>query len=89
MTRLEAIQKIRRGERLIVVISAETNGIERDIEVWINYEESCSGFQARRRHEHQSIGPLHLRFWAVSMPDWLHINPKQLLGFIRRNYPRK
>lgn len=88
MTRLEAIKSIRRGERLEKDFSAKLYGIERDIEVWISYSKNCSGFQARRRHEHHTIGPIHLRFWSVAYPHWLHITPKQLLGFIRRNYPR-
>lgn len=88
MTRLEAIRAIRRGERLEKDFSAKLYGIERDIEVWISKEDSCN-FQKRRKHEHKTIGPLHLRFWSVAYPHWLHITSKQLLGFIRRNYPRK
>lgn len=88
MTRLEAIRAIRRGGKLEVDYSAKLYGIERDMEVSISKETTCN-FQKRRRHEHHTIGPLHLRFWAVSTPHWLHITSKQLLGFIRRNYPRK
>lgn len=88
MTRLEAIRAIRRGDRLEKDFSAKLYGIERDIEVWIRKEDTCN-FSKRRRHEHKTIGPIHLRLWAVGNPHWLHITPKQLLGFIRRNYSRK
>lgn len=88
MTRLEAIRAIRKGQRLIVEFSADYHGIERDLEVWVSKEDSCN-FSKTRKHEHQSIGPIHVRLWEVSHPHWLHITPKQLLGFIRRNYSRK
>lgn len=88
MTRLEAIKAIRNGESLTVDFSAKLYGIERDIEIWIRKENSCN-FQKRRKQEHKTIGPIHLRLWSVASPHWLHITPKQLLGFIRRNFTRK
>jgi hypothetical protein len=88
MTRLEAIRRIRNGERLIKQFWPDWDGVERELEVWINHQDHCD-FRRSRQDEHSRIGPLHLRFWSVSWPHWIHITPKQLLGFIRRNYPRK
>lgn len=89
MTRLEAIKLIRNGGELVKQFRPDWDGVEKDLEVRLVYQKSCSGFSLRRVHEHHTHGPIHVRLWSVAWPDWLHISPKQLLGFIRRNYPRK
>jgi hypothetical protein len=87
MTRLEAIKLVRRGERLIKQFWPDWDGVERPLEVWINHRDTCD-FSHSRQGEHTRIGSLHLRFWSTAYPHWIHITPKQLLSFIRRNYLR-
>lgn len=90
MTRLEAIRVVRSGKYLETTFDPETSGVVQHLQVWVQYETGpCNGFSKRRVFEHDAYGPIHVRFWSVSWPDWIHINSKQLLSFIRRNYPRK
>jgi hypothetical protein len=90
MTRLEAIKVVRSGQYLETYFYPDTSGVVQTVQVWIGYEPgACRGFSKRRLFEHTDYGPIHVRLWSVGYPDWVHINPKQLLSFIRRNYPRK
>lgn len=73
MTRLQAIQSLRRGEKLIKIFRPEWDGVECELEVWIQKQNNY----------------IYLRFWSRAIPNWIRISPKQLLGFIRRNYFRK
>ncbi len=87
MTRLEAIRYVRSGQRLIKIFWPDWDGVSSELEVWINYQKICD-YSRRRQPEHDRIGPIHVRFWSGSTPHWIHITPKQLLGFIKRNYAR-
>ena len=90
MTRLEAIRLVRSGQYLETYFYPETSGVVQTVQVWVQYEPGpCNGFSKRRVFEHDAYGPIHVRLWSVGHPDWVHISPKQLLSFIRRNYPRK
>ncbi len=88
MTRLEAIKAVRRGERIDAIFTPDSHGVSRNIIVAMYYVDVCD-FPRRRRSDHETIGPIHCMFFAGGYPDWVHITPKQLLGFIRRNFPRK
>lgn len=87
MTRKEAIQKIRKGERLEVVFTPEQHGVSQGFVVMLYHTEICD-FPRQRLHHHATIGPIHCMFWSGGNPRWIHISPKQLLGFIKRNFPR-
>lgn len=87
MTRLEAIRFLRAGNALIKQFTPENDGVSMELEVRIYAVDICD-FSRHRQPEHESIGPIHLRFWEGRNPDWIHISHKQLLGFIKRNYPR-
>ena len=89
MTRLEAIRHIRNGGRLVRIFYPEWDGVNGELEVWLEYRAVCSGFSRQHEHQHVTIGPIHVRFWETAWPHWIHATPKQLLGFIKRNYPRK
>jgi hypothetical protein len=86
MTRLEAIKLIRTGQTLTTTFYANKDGMFNDLEVWIRYQEFCD-FNHYKQEPHKKM-PLHLRFWSGSTVNWLHISPKQLLAFIKRNYNR-
>lgn len=88
MTRFQAIQAIREGKRLEVVFNPETHGVSQGFVVMVYHTEICD-FPRQRQPHHESIGPIHCLFWGGGRPSWVHITPKQLLGFIRRNYSRK
>lgn len=88
MTRLEAIKKIRKGERIEASFRPETHGVSTELFVMMYHMDICD-FRRERQYQHATIGPIHCMFWSGGTPHWLHISPKQVLGFIRRNYPRK
>lgn len=93
MTRLEAIRAIRSGKRLERIFTPETHGVTGQFLVMLYSPKDCDfpGEGARRRiamADHIRIGSTHCLFFAGGAPHWLHLYPKQLLGFIRRNYPR-
>lgn len=88
MTRLEAIKKVRSGEGIQVSFSPLTHGVVNDLLVRVVYVKDCD-FSRRRQNEHERIGPIHAMFWSINVPFWLHLMPSQVLGFIRRNFPRK
>ncbi len=87
MTRLEAIQHVRQGGRLEVVFRPDTHGTSQSFVVMMYHTDICD-FPRERQDAHERIGPIHCMFWAGNRPHWIHVSPKQLLGFIRRNYPR-
>jgi hypothetical protein len=89
MTRLEAIRSIRKGERLEEVFTPKEHGVSRQFVVMLYHIKNCDLPRASSREGHKSIGPIHCMFFSGGTPRWLHVTPKQLLGFIRRNYPRK
>lgn len=88
MNRREAAHAIREGKRLEVTFTPETHGIVQAFIVMVYHTDVCD-FPRERLHHHATIGPIHCLFWSGGHPHWLHITPKQLLGFIRRNFPRK
>jgi hypothetical protein len=88
MTRLEAIHCLRHDHGTLIRMFGKDDGLSGEgFEVWIRIEEICN-FTRRRQPDHIKYGPIHLRLSAGWPPHWLHITPKQLLGFIRRNYQR-
>lgn len=87
MTRLEAIRSIRRGQKLIKMFYPEWDGVERELEVRISHRPWCD-YPRREQWKHEAHGPVHVRLWGAGPPIWIHISAKQLLGFIKRNYPR-
>lgn len=87
MTRLEAIRHLRNGGRLEKIFRPDWDGVERELEVRMIYRHWCD-FPRDQQWKHKAHGPIHVRLWSASWPNWIHISPKQLLGFIRRNYPR-
>lgn len=87
MTRLEAIKAIRSGQPLKKVYHPWWDGVFNELEVAIQYQQYCN-FQRSRLDEHTRIGPIHVRFWSGEHPHWIHIYPWQLLGWIKRTYPR-
>lgn len=86
MTRLEAIRKIRKGETIEVLFTPEEHGVSSSFMVSVHYLDICN-FSRHKRRGHETIGPIHCLFFSGA-PFWIHITPKQLLGFIRRNYLR-
>jgi hypothetical protein len=87
MTRLEAIKKIRKGERLEVMFTPETHpGVSQGFIIMMYYVQFCD-FPREKQQGHDS-GPIHCMFFSGMRPFWIHITPHQVLGFIRRNYPR-
>lgn len=86
MTRLEAIKHVRRGERLDVMFTPDQHGVTSSFMVAVYYMDVCN-FPRARRPDHDRIGPIHLLFFSGSA-IWIHITPKQLLGFIKRNFLR-
>lgn len=87
MTRLEAIKHIRAGRQLNKVFGPDMYGVVRTLEVMIQYTKYCD-YPRRRMWQHEEIGPIHVRLDSIWPPHWIHITPKQLLGFIRRNFKR-
>lgn len=88
MTRLEAIKTVRSGQGVHVSFTPETHGVTQSLLIRVVHVKDCD-FRRERQEEHERIGPIHAMFWSISVPFWLHLYPKQLLGFIRRNFPRK
>jgi hypothetical protein len=87
ITRLQAIREIRLGRELKKTYRPETDGVSGELEVIIQYTKYCD-FQRAKQWAHQEVGPIHVRFWSGSNPHWIHITPKQLLGWIKRTYSR-
>jgi hypothetical protein len=88
MTRLEAIRAIRNGTRVDTLFTPEEHGVSGKFMVMIYHLDICD-FPRARQEAHDRIGPIHCLFYSGGSPHWIHITPKQLLGFIRRNYSRK
>lgn len=87
MTRLEAIRWVRGGQTLSKVFTSEADLVSQTLEVWVRHTVICD-YVRHKQPAHENIGPLHVRFWSGAMPHWIHISPKQLLSFIKRNFPR-
>lgn len=87
MTRLEAIKSVRKGERLDVVFTPQQHGVSDQFLVAMFYMGICN-FPRHRQPDHDRIGPIHCLFFS-GVGHWIHVTPKQLLGFIRRNFTRK
>ena len=88
MNRLEAIQLLRAGKEIHKTFDRNYYGVERDLVISIYNQKKCS-FSMRRIDEHKFIGPIEVRLWSGNTPHWIHINCRQLLTFIKRNYERK
>lgn len=94
MTRLEAIRSVRNGGRLERTFTPEEHKTTQQFFVLIYSPKDCdfpySGVRQRvAQADHLRIGPIHCLFFSGGHPHWLHLYPKQLLSFIKRNYPRK
>jgi hypothetical protein len=87
MTRLEVIRAIRKGTRIDTIFTPEQHGVSTQLMVMLYHLDICD-FPRERQDGHERIGPIHCLFYSGGAPRWIHITPKQLLGFIRRNYPR-
>lgn len=88
MTRLEAIRAVRKGTRIDTLFTPKEHGVTQQFIVMIYHLDICD-FKRTRREGHERIGPIHCMFYSGGTPQWIHITSKQLLGFIKRNYPRK
>ena len=87
MNRLEVIKYIRSGQTLIKFFDKSSYGIDEDIEIWLRYHSICD-FSRAKTQAHDKIGPIHCRLWAGGKPHWIHVSPRQVLSFIKRNYNR-
>jgi hypothetical protein len=87
MNRLEAIKSLRAGNGLSITFTPAQHGVSSDFLTIIRLENQCD-LNERFWKNHAAYGPLHMGFISGSVFTWIHITPKQLLGFIRRNYPK-
>ncbi len=87
MNRLQAIKHIRAGQTLVKIFEEDRYGIDGELVIWLRYMDICD-FGRTKKQAHDNVGPIHCRFWEGGKPHWIHISPKQVLSFIKRNFSR-
>jgi len=86
MKRIEVIKKIRAGLAIYYTFDSNYYGLDNNLTVSLYYHKDCN--MARHKMiDHQNIGPIHMDFFSGSVRT-IHVSPKQVLNFIRRNYPK-
>lgn len=80
MNKQEALEHLMDGKELSKEFEGETV-----FEVRIQITELCN-FSRHKKYQHEDVGPIHVRFWSIGNPHWIHITWEQLFSYLDRHF---